>query len=83
MGETVDSELGILELKQKLLSRKAYLEDEEFVCDFLDTAIEDRMVEEEYKKKKEYRKEIEEHHLERKQELEFARIEARWKTERD
>ncbi|GFS54745.1 hypothetical protein TNIN_484271 [Trichonephila inaurata madagascariensis] len=37
IGEAVDSDLGILELKQKLLSCKAYLEDEEFVCDFLET----------------------------------------------
>ncbi|GFX38593.1 hypothetical protein TNCV_3475851 [Trichonephila clavipes] len=43
MGETVYSDRRILELKQKMLSCKAYLEDEEFVCDFLDTTIEDRM----------------------------------------
>ncbi|GFY52724.1 hypothetical protein TNIN_147511 [Trichonephila inaurata madagascariensis] len=87
MGETIDSDLGILELKQKLLSCKVYLEDEEFVCDFLDTMIEDRM-EKEYRKKEEYRKEKEDYRkraeecrLERKQELESARIEARYKGE--
>ncbi|GFY70109.1 hypothetical protein TNIN_455501 [Trichonephila inaurata madagascariensis] len=69
MGETDDSDLVILEVKQKLFSCKAYLEDEEFVCDFLDTTIEDRMVKEEYRKEEEdyrkeeedYRKEIEGH----------------------
>ncbi|GFS65896.1 hypothetical protein TNIN_146351 [Trichonephila inaurata madagascariensis] len=66
MGKTVDSDLGILELKQKLLPCKAYLEDEEFVCDFLDTTMEE---------------EKQECRLERKQELELARIEARRKTE--
>ncbi|GFY53130.1 hypothetical protein TNIN_187271, partial [Trichonephila inaurata madagascariensis] len=82
MGETVGSDLQILELKQKLLSCNAYLEDEEFVCDFLDTTIEDRMKEEqgkkikEYRKKEEYRKEIEEHRLEREHELKLARKEA-------
>ncbi|GFS46947.1 hypothetical protein TNIN_63471 [Trichonephila inaurata madagascariensis] len=60
-------DLGIQELKQKLLSCKAYLEDEEFDCNFLDTMIEDRREKEERrekteeyrKKEEEYRKEIE------------------------
>ncbi|GFT34677.1 hypothetical protein TNCV_1536131 [Trichonephila clavipes] len=52
MGETVDSDLGILELKQKL-SCKEYVEDKEFVCDFLDTMIEERMEEEERRKRDE------------------------------
>ncbi|GFU48043.1 hypothetical protein TNCV_4968241 [Trichonephila clavipes] len=39
MGETIDPVQGILELKQKLLSCKEYLEDEEFVCDFSDTTV--------------------------------------------
>ncbi|GFY79734.1 hypothetical protein TNIN_393441 [Trichonephila inaurata madagascariensis] len=98
IGETVDSDLGILELKQKLLLCKTYLADEEFVCSFLDTTIEDRMEKEECRKKidqyrkkeEEYRKGIEEHRkraeerrLEREQELEFSRIEARRKTENE
>ncbi|GFX19615.1 hypothetical protein TNCV_2075231 [Trichonephila clavipes] len=57
MGETVDFDLGILELRQKLLLYKAYLEDEESVCDFLDTTIEDRM-EKECRKREEYGKEM-------------------------
>ncbi|GFY64578.1 hypothetical protein TNIN_98521 [Trichonephila inaurata madagascariensis] len=76
MGETVDSDLGVMELKQKLLLCKAYLEDEEFVCDVLATMIEDRM-------EKGYRKRAEERRLERKGELELARIEARRKTENE
>ncbi|GFW38775.1 hypothetical protein TNCV_3881421 [Trichonephila clavipes] len=56
MGETVDSDLGILELKQKLLQCKAYLEDEEFVCDVLATMIEDRMEKEKRRKRKKHRK---------------------------
>ncbi|GFT03612.1 hypothetical protein TNCV_3135791 [Trichonephila clavipes] len=54
MGETGDSDLVILELK--LLLFKAYLEDEEFVYDFLDTMIEDRMKKEYRKREEEYRK---------------------------
>ncbi|GFS73996.1 hypothetical protein TNCV_108691 [Trichonephila clavipes] len=77
MGETVDSDLVVLELKQKLLLCKMYLEDEEFVCDVLATMIEDRM------EKEEHRKKAEECRLEQKQELELVRIEARWKTENE
>ncbi|GFW08956.1 hypothetical protein TNCV_3475061 [Trichonephila clavipes] len=73
MGETVDSDQGILELRQKLLLCKAYL-DEEFICDFLNTVIEDRMEKEEYRKR-------EEHCLQQKQELGLVRREARRKTE--
>ncbi|GFQ66756.1 hypothetical protein TNCT_220551 [Trichonephila clavata] len=98
MGETVDADLGIMELKQKLMLCKAYLEDEEFVRDVLATTIEDRMEKEEdrrkeeeykkkkeeYKKKEEFKKKAEERHLERIQELELARIEAaRWKAEKE
>ncbi|GFR23743.1 hypothetical protein TNCT_172311 [Trichonephila clavata] len=106
MGETVDADLGIMELKQKLMLNKAYLEGEEFVRDVLATSIEDRNKEEkkeeehrkkekkkaeehrkkeEYRKKEEeFRKKAEERRLERKQELELARIEAaRWKAEKE
>ncbi|GFR11506.1 hypothetical protein TNCT_119061 [Trichonephila clavata] len=94
MRETVAADLGIMELKQKLMLSKAYLEEEEFVRDVLATTIEDRMKKEEDKKKEEeykeehrkeeeeYRKKAEERHFERIQELELARIEtARWKAE--
>ncbi|GFY60951.1 hypothetical protein TNIN_306171 [Trichonephila inaurata madagascariensis] len=82
MGETFDSHLEILELKHKLLLCKAYLEDEGFVCDALATMIEDRMEKE--KKIEQYRKEVQEQRLERKQELELVRIEeARRKTENE
>ncbi|GFR26212.1 hypothetical protein TNCT_41141 [Trichonephila clavata] len=50
MRETVDADLGIMELKQKLMLSKAYLEDEEFVRDVLATTIEDRMEKEDRKK---------------------------------
>ncbi|GFQ86295.1 hypothetical protein TNCT_401031 [Trichonephila clavata] len=43
MGETVDADLGIMELKQKLMLSKAYLEDEEFFRDVLANTIEDKM----------------------------------------
>ncbi|GFY68756.1 hypothetical protein TNIN_298251 [Trichonephila inaurata madagascariensis] len=90
MGESVDSDLGILELKQKLFLCKAYLEVKEFVCNFLDTTIEDRMKKEHRRKMEKYSKEIEEfrkraeeRRLERKQKLELARKEARRKTENE
>ncbi|GFV08253.1 hypothetical protein TNCV_326871 [Trichonephila clavipes] len=74
----------IWEWKRKLLLCKAYLEDEGFICDALATMIEDRMEKdigrENRKKIEEYRKKVE-RRLERKQELELARIEARWETE--
>ncbi|GFQ99272.1 hypothetical protein TNCT_488581 [Trichonephila clavata] len=57
MGETVDGNLGIMELKQKLMLSKAYLEGEEFVRDVLATTIEDRMEKEEDRKKEEEYKE--------------------------
>ncbi|GFR20363.1 hypothetical protein TNCT_423691 [Trichonephila clavata] len=76
MGGTVDADLGIMELKQKLMLSKAYLEDEEFVRYVLATMIEDRMENEEYIKKEDFRKKAEERRLERKEELELARIEA-------
>ncbi|GFU69428.1 hypothetical protein TNCV_5123541 [Trichonephila clavipes] len=90
MGETVDPGMNLEDLKQKLMKSKVYLEDEEFVKDFLDTTIEERMEEEErrkrdeeyrtkmeeYRKREEYRKKAEEHRLEREQELELARKEA-------
>ncbi|GFS37216.1 hypothetical protein TNIN_85681 [Trichonephila inaurata madagascariensis] len=78
MGETVDSDLRIMELKHKLMLSKVYLEDKEFVCDVLAAMIEDRMEKEEYRKREE---KVEECHLERKQEL--ARIEARQKKENE
>ncbi|GFW08722.1 hypothetical protein TNCV_20191 [Trichonephila clavipes] len=81
MGETVDSDLGIMELKQKLMLSKAYLEDKEFICDVLAAMIKDRMEKEEYRKREE---KVEECHLkERKQELELVRIEARRKKEKE
>ncbi|GFR03194.1 hypothetical protein TNCT_340831 [Trichonephila clavata] len=81
MRETVDTDLGIMELKQKLMLCKAYLEDEEFVRDVLATTIEDRM---DRKKEEEFKKKAEERRLERIQELELARIEvARWKAEKE
>ncbi|GFQ81773.1 hypothetical protein TNCT_632491 [Trichonephila clavata] len=85
MGETVDADLGIMELKQKLMLSKAYLEDEEFVRDVLATTIEDKMEkEEDRKKEEEFKKKAEERHLERIQELELARREAaRWKAEKE
>ncbi|GFQ69914.1 hypothetical protein TNCT_324011 [Trichonephila clavata] len=74
-----------MELKQKLMLSKAYLEDEEFVRDVLATMIEDRMKkEEDRRKEEEYKKKEEERRLERIQELELARIEAaRWKAEKE
>ncbi|GFY62254.1 hypothetical protein TNIN_78421 [Trichonephila inaurata madagascariensis] len=76
MGETVDSERGILELKQKLMLCKAYLEYEEFVRDVLGITIEDRM--------EKGRKENSRTRLERQQELKLARIEeARRKAEKE
>ncbi|GFY41360.1 c3H1-type domain-containing protein [Trichonephila inaurata madagascariensis] len=96
MEETVDSVMNVEDLKEKLMQSKAYLEDEEFVKDFLDTTIDERLEEEERRKRdeehstkmeeyrkreEEYRKKAEEPHLERKQELEFAIIEARRKKE--
>ncbi|GFR08788.1 hypothetical protein TNCT_272611 [Trichonephila clavata] len=57
MGETVDADLGIMELKQKLMLNKAYLEDEEFVRHVLATTIEDRMEKEEDRRKEEKYKE--------------------------
>ncbi|GFW02805.1 hypothetical protein TNCV_3732051 [Trichonephila clavipes] len=62
---------------------KAYLEDEEFICNISASMMEDSMEKEMYRKKEEkYGKKVEERHLERKQELELARIEeARRKTE--
>ncbi|GFV21049.1 hypothetical protein TNCV_198921 [Trichonephila clavipes] len=42
MSGNRDTDMGILELKQKLLSCKMYLED---ICDLLDTTREDRMEE--------------------------------------
>ncbi|GFS41963.1 putative splicing factor 3b subunit 2 [Trichonephila inaurata madagascariensis] len=59
MGETGNDQ-GILKLRQKLLRCKAYLEDEEFVCDFLDTTIEDRMEKEELRKREQERRKREE-----------------------
>ncbi|GFY49641.1 hypothetical protein TNIN_386441 [Trichonephila inaurata madagascariensis] len=70
MEETVDSDLGLLELRLKLLLCKAYLEDEEFICYFLATMIADRM------EKEEDRKKAEECRLVQEQELELARKEA-------
>ncbi|GFT65213.1 transposable element Tcb1 transposase [Trichonephila clavipes] len=52
VGGNRDTDLGFLEFKQKLLSCKAYLEDEKFIYDFLDTTIEDRMKEETRRKRK-------------------------------
>ncbi|GFR24028.1 hypothetical protein TNCT_515251 [Trichonephila clavata] len=81
MGETIDADLGVMELKQKLMLSKAYLEDGEFVRDVLAIMIEDRMEKKEDRKKE---KKAEEHCLEQKQELELARIEAaRWKAEKE
>ncbi|GFQ77561.1 hypothetical protein TNCT_384871 [Trichonephila clavata] len=83
MGETVDADLGIMELKQKLMLSTAYLEDEEFVRDVSATTIEDRMKKED-SRKEEFKKKAEERRLERIQELELARIEvARWKAEKE
>ncbi|GFQ88915.1 hypothetical protein TNCT_688641 [Trichonephila clavata] len=56
MGETIDSDLRIPELKQKLLS-KAYLEYEELIRDDLATTIEDRMEKEKDRKEEEYKDE--------------------------
>ncbi|GFQ98373.1 hypothetical protein TNCT_60451 [Trichonephila clavata] len=69
MGETVDADFEIMELKQKLMLSKAYLEDKEFVRDVFTTTIEDRMEKEEDRnkeeyRKKEFRKKAEERHLE-------------------
>ncbi|GFY55605.1 hypothetical protein TNIN_473461 [Trichonephila inaurata madagascariensis] len=66
LGETVDPNMNVEDLKQKLMQSKAYLEGKEF----LDTTIEERMEEEErrkrdeehrmkmekYRKREEYRK---------------------------
>ncbi|GFS33300.1 hypothetical protein TNIN_221591 [Trichonephila inaurata madagascariensis] len=68
MGEIVDLGMKLVDLKQKLMLSKTYLDDEEFVKDFLDTTIEERMEEEERRKREEehrkkmekYREEIEE-----------------------
>ncbi|GFU33150.1 hypothetical protein TNCV_4156681 [Trichonephila clavipes] len=62
MGEAVDPGMNVEDLKQKLMRCKAYLEDEEFVKDFLNTTVEERKEEE--------------RRLEREHELEFARKEA-------
>ncbi|GFS36371.1 hypothetical protein TNIN_188221 [Trichonephila inaurata madagascariensis] len=53
MGETVDPGMNAEDLKQKLIQSKAYLEDEEFVKDFLYTTIEERLEEEQRKLKAE------------------------------
>ncbi|GFY77869.1 hypothetical protein TNIN_73301 [Trichonephila inaurata madagascariensis] len=95
MGETEDPGMNVGDLKQKLMQSNAYLDGEEFVKDFLDTTIEERMEGEERRKREEeqrekYREEIEElrkraeeRRLGREQELEFVKIEARQKTERN
>ncbi|GFS33830.1 hypothetical protein TNIN_104521 [Trichonephila inaurata madagascariensis] len=94
MGEIVDPGMNVKDLKQNLMQSQGYLDDEEFDKDFFDTTIEERMEEEKCRKRKEemekYRKEIkelrkraEERRLERIQELEFMRIEARWKKENE
>ncbi|GFQ94092.1 retrovirus-related Pol polyprotein from transposon opus [Trichonephila clavata] len=49
--------MNLLELKEKLMQSKAYLDDEQFVKDILATTVENRKKEKEYKKKEEeYRK---------------------------
>ncbi|GFY38944.1 hypothetical protein TNIN_248721 [Trichonephila inaurata madagascariensis] len=53
MGETAHPGMNVEDLKQKLMQSKAYLEDEEFVKDFLDTTIEERIEEEERRKRDE------------------------------
>ncbi|GFS50202.1 hypothetical protein TNIN_425071 [Trichonephila inaurata madagascariensis] len=56
LGETIDSDLGILKLKHKLMLSKSYLEDEEFICNVLASMMEDSMEKEMYRKKVEERR---------------------------
>ncbi|GFY39497.1 hypothetical protein TNIN_183941 [Trichonephila inaurata madagascariensis] len=65
MEETVDSDLGILELKQKLILSKAYIEDEEFFRDVLAITIQDIMGIEYYRKEKELYSEKEDYRKEK------------------
>ncbi|GFR19804.1 hypothetical protein TNCT_426621 [Trichonephila clavata] len=84
MGETIDADLGIMKLKQKLMLSKAYLEDEEFVRDVLATTIEDRMEKEKIeaarcKAEKEARRREARH----KAVIEAKVLEARWRIEEE
>ncbi|GBO43594.1 hypothetical protein AVEN_19104-1 [Araneus ventricosus] len=91
LGETVNIDMKMGDLKQKLLTNKEYLEDAQFVQDFLISTVENRKIEEEnYKQIEENRKQEEENskqeekirreetqrRVEREHELELARIRA-------
>ncbi|GBM62724.1 hypothetical protein AVEN_76104-1 [Araneus ventricosus] len=75
LGETVniDMQKQMGDLKQKLLTSKEYLEDAQFVNDFLISNVENRKIEEENRK---IREEETRRSIEREHELELTRIRA-------
>ncbi|GBN19665.1 hypothetical protein AVEN_48056-1 [Araneus ventricosus] len=78
LGETVNIDMKMGDLKQKLLTNKEYLEDAQFVKDFLISTVENRKKEEENRKQQEKMREEEiqreERRIEREHEFELARI---------
>ncbi|GBM14415.1 hypothetical protein AVEN_246581-1 [Araneus ventricosus] len=78
LGETVNIGMKMGDLKQKLLTNKEYLEDAQFVKDFLISTVENRKKEEENRKQQEKMREEEiqreERRIEREHEMELARI---------
>ncbi|GBM62250.1 hypothetical protein AVEN_148875-1 [Araneus ventricosus] len=81
LGETVNIDMKMGDLKQKLLTNKEYLGDAQFVKDFLISTVENRKIEEENRKKiKENRKQEEKN---RKQEEKIRREETRRCIERE
>ncbi|GBN01885.1 hypothetical protein AVEN_188503-1, partial [Araneus ventricosus] len=87
LDETVNIDMKMGDLKQKLLTNKEYLEDAQFVKDFLISTVENRKMEEENRKKVEEKRKHEEkmreeeirreeRRIEREHELELARIRA-------
>ncbi|GBN26143.1 hypothetical protein AVEN_181004-1 [Araneus ventricosus] len=73
LGDTVNIDMKLGDLKQKLLTSKEYLEDSQYVKDFLISTVENRKKEEEHRKQEEKIR-CEERPLEREYELELARI---------
>ncbi|GBN43814.1 hypothetical protein AVEN_203845-1 [Araneus ventricosus] len=77
LGETVNIDMKMGDLKQKLLTSKEYLEDSQFVKDFLISTVKNRKIEEENRKQEEkIQGEEIRRRIEREHELELARIRA-------
>ncbi|GBM81225.1 hypothetical protein AVEN_236435-1 [Araneus ventricosus] len=88
LGETVNIDMKMGDLKQKLLTNKEYLEDAQFVKDFLISTVKNRKIEEENRKQiEENRKQIEENCKQeeenRKQEEKIRREETQRRIERE